>query len=651
MSEGYDPTTSAIPGSPWDSILMSQRDLSIQVPINYVTQPGVSFTSACFANGRYEDHQATTCFSNLLVIGFRRFFLDIYWDEGRQQWSLCPVSVPNSDPSNGTSQTTSTATSLSPITSLATAPLASQIVLSTTGTTQGRVVRDVSTSTSLSNTARQGSSVSSAHTVQTVSTGINTTRATTTTAQFVPSTAVPPTNGTSFESGPYVCTSTLNLSTFTSFLLNYLKDTENTLQAHLIYLVLNVHAAASASSPTAPPLAPTDLPKVSDALNTLLDASLSAFLYTPNQLKADRADLNSSWYSVSASQQPIAEYYNVDVSNSGIHSTPDGWPSESYVESQQGRRVLLGFGSTDPQMENYNYTGDAGIIFPTGNLMATHNVSVTTSGGLTNGCYFQANVTNLEKVNASWASSGEISGFVFPESATDSIRATFHLSLNLTTCGISPLLNQTLQNTTADLNVTGYQSIAQGSVWSWGPDEPSNISQTSTDDNNDQLFRCAIMDPTLSGRWRVDYCSQHYLAACRLVSQPLVWHITDHPISYSSAQAACPENTTFSAPRTGLENTYLLSALQSLHATSEQMIWVDFNSLDVEDCWVTGGANASCPYFLDDVEIHRRAVLVPTIAAVIALVITALTIFVKCNANRRTSRRRKRGENGWDYEG
>jgi len=48
---------------------------------------------------------------------------------------------------------------------------------------------------------------------------------------------------------------------------------------------------------------------------------------------------------------------------------------------------------------------------------------------------------------------------------------------------------------------------------------------------------------------------------------------------------------------------------------------------------------------------QRREVLIPTIAAIIVLLLTALTLFVKCNVNRRMSRRRKRGEGGWDYEG
>jgi hypothetical protein len=80
-------------------------------------------------------------------------------------------------------------------------------------------------------------------------------------------------------------------------------------------------------------------------------------------------------------------------------------------------------------------------------------------------------------------------------------------------------------------------------------------------------------------------------------------------------------------------------------------IWANFNSLDVQACWVTGGPNATCPYYEDEDADERRQIVIPTVAAIIVLIITALTLFVKCNANRRNSRRKKRVIEGWEYEG
>lgn len=60
---------------------------------------------------------------------------------------------------------------------------------------------------------------------------------------------------------------------------------------------------------------------------------------------------------------------------------------------------------------------------------------------------------------------------------------------------------------------------------------------------------------------------------------------------------------------------------------------------------MTGGVNASCPYSgsmgLAE-EMQRRNILVPTVAALITLVVTALTVFVKVVGNRSVSRMSKR---------
>jgi len=83
--------------------------------------------------------------------------------------------------------------------------------------------------------------------------------------------------------------------------------------------------------------------------------------------------------------------------------------------------------------------------------------------------------------------------------------------------------------------------------------------------------------------------------------------------------------------------------------------WVDFNSLDTEGCWTSGGPNATCPYTeavgtKDDLQ--KKYVLVPTVAAIIVLIITAMTMFVKVAGSRSTRKRTKRrADNGFVYEG
>lgn len=75
----------------------------------------------------------------------------------------------------------------------------------------------------------------------------------------------------------------------------------------------------------------------------------------------------------------------------------------------------------------------------------------------------------------------------------------------------------------------------------------------------------------------------------------------------------------------------------------------------MKGCWTTGGENATCPYsasVAQENELKKRVILVPTIAALIVLVITALTVFIKATGNKKvTKRARRRGSDGHFYEG
>lgn len=618
------------------------------MPVNYVTQPAISLTAACFGGGRFEDQGLEDCLSNLLSVGFRRLMLDLYWDATRQVWSFCPVSVPiSSSPANSTSFSTAGALSTA---QLQTAPL----LPSTSIPTSSRVAQPSSTS-STSLVARQAPSNSSALLSSVSSIPPNSTSS----LQPLSTVVSPPSDEPLYEFGPYQCTSTIEFTNFINILLDYIQLTENTIEAHLIQLVINLHAAAATDNPAEPALRPelSALPGLSNSISSLLDASLSAYIYTPTELSTQRANLNNSWYSVVSSRQPISAYYTTNIASNHVHSTPDGWPSESFIEVAKAKRLLIGYGSVDPQIQGYNFQGDSGTIFPQGYMEANRDLRITNDGVVDVGCFFDARNSDLASVNSSWSMSSNFSGLNFPIAATSPIMPLLNLTSNLTACGISPIINQTLMNSTANTNITNYQAVSYATVWSWAYGEPRNSSGTSSDDDdNNSHFRCTLMDPTLNGRWRVGDCTTKYYAACRLASEPYRWQLSVAPVSFSAATDACSGNSTFDVPRTALENTYLHSALTArpdiLSDSDANAVWLKFHSLDVQTCWVSGGSNASCPYYEDTASVQRRAVLVPTIAAVIVLVLTALTLLVKCNQNRRTSKTRiRRTASGWDYEG
>lgn len=77
MADIFAPDEAARPSEQETEAILAQRDLSLPLPINYVTDPGVSLTAACFGDGVYDEMRLGKCFSNLLSVGFRRFDLDL----------------------------------------------------------------------------------------------------------------------------------------------------------------------------------------------------------------------------------------------------------------------------------------------------------------------------------------------------------------------------------------------------------------------------------------------------------------------------------------------------------------------------------------------------------------------------------------------
>jgi hypothetical protein len=230
---------------------------------------------------------------------------------------------------------------------------------------------------------------------------------------------------------------------------------------------------------------------------------------------------------------------------------------------------------------------------------------------------------------------------------------------NFTACGLSPVLNTTLFNETADTNVSHYRNVSLSTGWAWAIGEPQGAAY-SGGENASQIDRCAVMDLSLKGRWRVANCSDVRRAACRVDHSPFSWTLSGSTASYSDVASSCPSGSVFSVPRTALENTYLYETLISElgpainpRSTDPTLsdIYVDFNSLNVESCWVSGGPGAVCPYAADTAQLERQTVWFAAVAGIVICIITALTLFVKCNANRRNSRRRKRIIEGWEYEG
>ncbi|OQD75290.1 hypothetical protein PENDEC_c007G00546 [Penicillium decumbens] len=605
MSNSYY-SKNTLDDATWVAVLLSERDVAGQIPINFVTNPAVSLSSACFGAGLYNRKDATKCISNLLAVGYRRLVLDLYWSVERRRWTFCPVTIPaKADVMVSASEASETAT--------------------------------MTASTNSSSTTSDAAAASI--------------------------TAYSDSHGdTVYELGPYRCTNDIDLSTLTDVLVGYFQDTTSQLITYTTYLVLNLHVAGSDSAPTKPAFAVTgdDLPSAQiERVGSFLDVKLRGYLYSPSQLAKDRSNLNESWYEVEEDYMPIVQYYTIHEDKDGIQSTPDGWPSSKYIQLAKSDRVMMEYGSVDPQLATYDLSQDQDAVFPPGYLTSAIQVSGATNGSMTSGCLYKAGATEVSRANSSWAMSNDIP-VAYGASDDSTMQSLDDTIAGITGCGISPMLNSTLFGQTADVNVDHYRNVSLAAGWAWAIGEPQGAESGGGTQGVPEFGRCAIMDLSLGGRWRATNCTEQRRGACRVGNSPFSWALSNSTVDFYHVSDMCPPGSSFAVPRTGLENTYLYKYLltqprsiidpESLDL-SQREIYLDFNSLDVTSCWVAGGPGASCPYTSNPQQLERKTVLVAAIAGIVICIITALTLFVKCNANRRNSRRRKRVIEGWEYEG
>lgn len=464
---------------------------------------------------------------------------------------------------------------------------------------------------------------------------------------------------TVFDLGPYRCTNGLALNTLAEVLVGYFQDTSSRLTRYTNYLVLNLHVAANESTPDKPAstVSGDQLPSSDfERVGGFLKVALREFLYSPVQLAKDRKNLNESWYQVDPKYMPITEYFTVHKDKNGKQSTPDGWPPAKYLELADRDRVLLEYGSVDPQLADYDLSQDQNAVFPSGYLTSTEKISAAQNNAtLASGCLYHAGSTGVSQSNSSWAISSRLpvaKGLAIE----DTMGSLARIISDIIACGISPMLNTTLFSETTDASVEPYRNVSLSTGWAWAIGEPREAGGN----DNPKISRCAIMDVSLNGRWRATNCAYQRRAACRVGNSPFSWTLSDSMAPYANVSATCPSGSTFAVPRTALENTYLYKKLLSearttIDPTSTDPtlneIFLDFNSIDVVSCWVNGGPDAICPYEAHPQQLERRTALIAAIAGIVICIITALTLFVKCNANRRNSSHRKRVIEGWEYEG
>ena len=153
---------------------------------------------------------------------------------------------------------------------------------------------------------------------------------------------------------------------------------------------------------------------------------------------------------------------------------------------------------------------------------------------MTSGCFFNPTTSEIAQVNSSWAVASIGDGGL---SAPNAFESTLTEAQNLTACGITPILNHTLNGLTADQNATLYKDYVRSTIWSWGQEQPINTSTSG----EMSTYRCAALNSS-SGYYQVAQCADNHYGACRIGLQPYSWEITSTNTPYERIHLACGDN-------------------------------------------------------------------------------------------------------------
>src|SRR5271156_5080402 len=99
------------PDSILQEALLVQRDISLDIPISHILLPGVNLTASWFWDREYSLDNVTSV-TSLFYYGYRRFGLDLWWNNDTSSFQLCPEQLVPNVSDNSTRLVTTTITSL-----------------------------------------------------------------------------------------------------------------------------------------------------------------------------------------------------------------------------------------------------------------------------------------------------------------------------------------------------------------------------------------------------------------------------------------------------------------------------------------------------------------------------------------------------------
>lgn len=551
---------------------ISQRDVQLNLTMLDVTYLGFDLNSALFKPNGYIQ-QTVDLVPQVLFLGFTFLQLDVYWNEESLQWQLCPYDVDQA--------------------------------VSQASKDPGIVVEN------------------GAVTVNNVTCSIS----------------------------PLI-----GFHDIINEMERYISATASDLTTSLIQLSLRLHSL-NTQSVTSSSL-PVKMPHVPDTerLSYIVDSNVKSRLYTPGDLSQDRAE--SLTYGVNGifsdvvsgflkvyqfllvdSKRLIVNFSNISMLPPDMTTYPASYLNKDYTYFFETVYEVSVIDTTPKTNYSSYYNPYLTLDVVNTDQFSPPNCTNQTISDFRNN--LKAGHGNLSQ---SMVDQMCLSDPMFNVAVRDTLENPFDTQSiqQYIECGFLPILSSPVN----DLNFL--VSLANEAVWSWTYDQPSipdsvpNINDSDdgaglgahgsfenilksnaqiesngsqvVDTNLRSAWRCAVLDEE---GWRAANCFDNYPVLC--APQEAAPELIGHPLqegdnneereilseiyswsfgtntSYFGAPGACPNSDVFSIPRTSLQDTSVRLSLKA-NGSIPFPLWIDINSIDVKDCWVSGGPYARCPY-------------------------------------------------------
>lgn len=363
-----------------------------------------------------------------------------------------------------------------------------------------------------------------------------------------------------FNNQVIVCQPSFKLTDILKQVQLYVTDTETNLSANLLSLIFNLHSLNTEKFDYLN-VNLNNLNLNNNSLSNILNSTLYSSIYTPKELINDRKS-------------------NITVLNR-VPST-NGFPTLNNFLFKSVKRIIpaiwkndlnSNLGNSTVSFISYNVSIDDMIIFT--NLNSTFinlsNIPTISSDRQVKRIY-----------NESWRFSYDTESYKFTNTSVH----------NSIINGFSPLITSKLSD------LSNLNDLFNSSLWSWTSNEPRSENEASVGligiKKKQSAYRCGTIT---SDGWIVDNCYDSKKLICRNESDIFDWKLSKDSKTYFEADCSDYDGFKFDVPKSSLEQKSLINYLNSLHSPNlNYSYWIDMNCIAIQDCWVSGGPYATCPY-------------------------------------------------------